>query len=96
MKRWVMTAALAFAACAPTTEDLSALIEESRACGEGDTCALAGGGTCTCDTPVNGARAAEVDELARRVACYGAMVECPSHFNMRCEAGRCTSDRNLE
>jgi hypothetical protein len=87
MKPWLMTVALAFAACAPTTADLSALIDEARACDEGDTCVLAGSGRCSCNTPVNGARAAEVNDLASQVACIG-VVDCPWHSSVRCEAGR--------
>jgi hypothetical protein len=72
-----------------STEQLSALVEGARACTEGETCALAGAGTCTCAQPVNASRAAEIDAAAARVECGGAVVRCANPGTARCEAGRC-------
>lgn len=81
------------AGCGVSIEDFNALVEDARACQAGDTCVLAGGGQCTCNSPVNASRAVEIDEAAEDVRCGGAMVECPSWTAVRCEAGRCVADR---
>jgi hypothetical protein len=72
-----------------SSEQLSALVEGARACTEGEACALAGGGTCTCAQPVNASRAAEIDAAAARVECGGAVVRCANPGAARCEAGQC-------
>jgi len=81
--------------CAATSpEELAQIVDEARACEDGDVCELAGSGACTCATPVNADAVATVDEAAADVDCQGAMVECVSHTNLRCEDGRCRSDES--
>ncbi|MGI5862642.1 MAG: hypothetical protein ACOX6T_11375 [Myxococcales bacterium] len=63
---------------AATIEDLSELKKEAAACAPGDTCVFAGGLDCACATPVTAKRAAEVEERAQSVSCFGeGVVECP-------------------
>lgn len=73
-------------------EEFSAQVREARACGEGDTCVLAGGGTCTCASPVNASRAAEINDAVERVDCEGSMVDCIGYRTARCENGQCVGD----
>ncbi|MEQ9320872.1 MAG: hypothetical protein RIF41_17050 [Polyangiaceae bacterium] len=89
-----LLAAMASACTATSPEELAEIVDEARACQDGDVCELAGGGQCTCATPVNADAAARVDEAAADVDCEGAMVECVSHQNVRCEDGRCRSDES--
>jgi hypothetical protein len=72
-----------------SSEQLQALVDEARACAQGEACALAGAGTCTCAQPVNASRAAEIDAAAARVECGGAVVRCANPGAARCEAGQC-------
>lgn len=91
----VAVMALGIFGCAGTSpEELVDIVEEARACEEGDSCELAGGGTCTCAMPVNAEATERVEEAAADVDCEGAMVECISHSNVRCEDGRCVSDES--
>lgn len=73
-------------------EEFSAQVREARACTEGDTCVLAGGGTCTCASPVNASRAEAINEAAQEVNCRGSMVDCATYRNARCEGGTCVGD----
>ncbi len=74
-------------------EEFSAQVREARACSEGDTCVLAGGGTCTCASPVNASRADALNEAVKNVDCEGSMVDCVAFQpNARCEAGQCVAD----
>lgn len=74
-------------------EEFSAQVREARACAEGDTCVLAGGGTCTCSSPVNISRAEAINEAVKNVDCEGSMVDCVAYRNnARCEAGTCVAD----
>lgn len=90
--RVLLLVVLALTACGVSQDDFSAMLEEARACQTGESCALAGGGQCTCDSPVNASKAASIDEAADDVRCGGAQVECPGWSNPRCEAGRCVAD----
>lgn len=72
-----------------SSEQLQALVDAARACAQGEACALAGAGTCTCAQPVNASRAAEIDAAAARVDCGGAVVRCANPGAARCEAGQC-------
>jgi hypothetical protein len=74
-------------------EQLALDVDEARACNAGQTCTLAGGGQGTCDGPLNQAEAARIEAPAGRVACWGAMVECPSPSESGCEAGICGVDQ---
>ncbi|MBF5042226.1 hypothetical protein FGE12_07440 [Aggregicoccus sp. 17bor-14] len=74
---------------AMSSEQLQDLVQSAQACREGEACALAGAGTCTCAQPVNASRAAEVDAAAARVECGGAVVRCANPGSARCEAGKC-------
>ena len=74
---------------AMSADQLQDLVESAQACREGEACALAGAGTCTCAQPVNASRAAEVDAAAARVECGGAVVRCANPGSARCEAGKC-------
>lgn len=56
-----------------------------------DSCRNAGAAQCLCATPVNSARAAAIDELARQVACGGAQVDCVEMLNPRCVDGTCVA-----
>ena len=88
-------AAVLSSACSNTTpEEYVELVESSRACGADGECVLAGAGECTCAAPVNKSDAEEVQEAADDVECEGAVVRCPAHNNVRCEAGRCVSDES--
>lgn len=90
-----LVATFVLAGCTATSpEELAEIVEEARACREGDTCRLAGAGQCTCATPVNESAVARVDEAAGDVDCEGAVVECVDHQNLRCEDGRCRSDES--
>lgn len=89
-----MLPAILGACTATSPEEFAAIVEEARACQDGDGCQLAGGGQCTCDTPVNDDAVARIDEAAADVDCEGAVVECTSHQNVRCEDGRCRSDES--
>ena len=82
-------AGAADAAGALSSEQLQALVDGARACAQGEACALAGAGTCTCAQPVNASRAAEIDAAAARVDCGGAVVRCANPGAARCEAGQC-------
>ena len=83
--------------CPMSKQDFSALVDDARACDEGDTCVLAGQGGCVCARPVNAKRAAEVDSAAEAVACCTPLgcedVLCSGFENLRCENGACTGDR---
>lgn len=90
MIRAALVASL-FLGCAPSVAELDELVAEARSCEAGDTCVLAGSSQCTCPRSVNQKRAAEVDELASRVACGGMMVECASPGTPVCENGSCVA-----
>lgn len=90
----VIPLTLAVGCTSTTPEELVELVEDSRACGGDGECALAGGGLCTCEQPVNSAEVEEVNEAAEDVECEGATADCPGHNNIRCEAGRCVSDES--
>ncbi len=77
-----------------TPQQYVELVEDSRGCSADGECALAGSGDCTCAAPVNTNSADAVNEAACEVECEGAVVECPGHSNIRCEAGRCVSDES--
>ncbi len=84
--------ALLLTACFATLDDLSELKKEAAACAPGDTCVFAGGLDCTCASPVNAKRAAEVEALAESVSCFGeGMVECGygPEAGAACVEGRC-------
>ena len=91
----ITSAALALGGCTSTSpEEFVEIVEEARSCQDGDSCELAGEGPCTCPTPVNASAVASVDEAAMDVACEGAVADCVSHQNIRCEDGRCRSDES--
>jgi hypothetical protein len=92
---WLAAVAVVCGGCTATSpEEYVEIVEEARLCDEGDVCELAGGGTCICPMPVNGAAVDSVEEAAADVDCEGAVVECVSHSNLRCEEGRCVSDES--
>lgn len=76
-----------------TEEELQQIIEESKVCAPGDSCILAGGGQCTCAVPINAEHRARVEQAVADYDCDGLMVKCMGNINVRCEAGRCVSDR---
>jgi hypothetical protein len=91
LTRLCLVLVLAGTGCGLSLEEYRDVVEEAQVCAPGDRCVLAGGGQCTCATPVNEREAARIDEAAADVRCGGAMPECPAHFDVRCEAGRCVS-----
>lgn len=78
------------ASCGLSREEYREVVEEARACSPVEGCVLAGGGQCTCPTPVAAGRAAEVDEAAAEVRCGGAMAECAAFLSIACVDGLCT------
>jgi len=91
--RPLILVSLAFlAGCCPTHEEFTQQREEAAACSPGDTCVLAGSSQCLCAGPVNAAKAAEIEAAAKEVCCGGAVVDCVSFTNLRCENGRCVAD----
>jgi hypothetical protein len=81
------------AACSETApSEFVELVEASRGCSATEECTVAGGGECTCATPVNVGAVEEIDEAAGEVECEGATISCADNANVRCEAGRCISD----
>ena len=92
---WIAVLAVACGGCTGTSpEEYAEIIEEARACDEGDVCELAGAGACTCAMPVNSESVDRVETAAGDVDCEGAVAECISHSNLRCEEGRCVSDES--
>jgi predicted class III extradiol MEMO1 family dioxygenase len=84
-----------FTACNATTpEEYAQIVDDARACSDGDSCVLAGTSDCVCPTPVNASQADRVNTAAGDVDCNGAIAECIAHTNVRCEAGRCKSDES--
>ena len=82
--------AAALPACGSSIAELSSLVREARDCSDGDSCVLAGGSQCTCDTAVNAKRKQDVDLAAAMVDCGGAMVECAACIDPQCARGLCS------
>ena len=99
MRRWLVLLVLVACSDAVAPEEYAELVESSRRCAADGDCALAGGGldvigSCTCAVPVASASVDEINDAASRVECEGAVVECASNDNVRCEESRCVSDQN--
>jgi hypothetical protein len=89
--------ALALTACESAEERLDRVIDEAKACEEGDTCVVAGGTDCTCGAPVNEEKAAEVTAAAADIECcdlFGrcVAVDCAGFQDVRCEDGTCIGE----
>lgn len=80
---------LFLSSCGLSRDEFYDLVEQSRACGPGEECVLAGSSQCTCPTPVNEKHRERIEEAAAEVRCGGAMVDCAFFESVACEAGRC-------
>jgi hypothetical protein len=69
-------------------------VDAAKACDVtvGDTCRNAGGSQCLCATPVNSAKAADVDRIAQSISCGSSTVRCAPMLNPRCANGTCVAD----
>lgn len=76
-------------------EEFQQTLEASQVCQPGDSCILAGAGSCSCAQPTNSKDADTVNQAAAEIDCGGALVKCMSWENLRCEAGKCTADRDV-
>jgi hypothetical protein len=90
---WRVTMGLALAltsGCGTLSiEEFREQVQEARDCTEGDTCVLAGAGRCTCGSPVNASRAADLNDAAHYVDCWYSNLDCAPYANMRCVDGKC-------
>jgi hypothetical protein len=89
----VLVTVLAVGCGGLSLSDFQQQVNAARTCDEaaGDTCRLAGASQCLCPTPVNSAKAADIDRVAQSVAC-GAAVHCVQMLNPRCANGTCVAD----
>ena len=92
MTRVVVLAMFALSCGGLSVSEFQKQATDAKACDVNlDTCRNAGAAQCLCPTPVNSARAAAIDELAKQVACGGAQVECVQMLNPRCLNGTCVA-----
>lgn len=78
-----------------SAEEFQRTLESSQNCQPGDTCFLAGASACSCAQPTNSKDEETVNQAAADIDCGGALVKCMSWENLRCEAGKCTGDRDV-
>jgi hypothetical protein len=94
MKRVVLAMAVMAAGCGGTSiATFQETARTAKACNAvTDTCVNAGAAQCLCPTPVNSKHAKDIDDLAKSVACGGAVADCAQSTNPRCVNGMCISD----
>ncbi|MGC4113447.1 MAG: hypothetical protein QM765_02000 [Myxococcales bacterium] len=87
---YAIVLAAALPGCGISIQELASVVREARACTDGDTCVLAGGSQCTCNTAVNSTKKKDVDIAVASVDCGGAMVECAECLDPQCVQGMCS------
>jgi hypothetical protein len=92
MRPFIFASLVFFSGCCLSHEEFNQEVDEAAACSPGDTCVLAGSAQCLCAQPVNASKASQINSSAHDVCCGGAVVECISFTNLRCENGRCVAD----